>query len=220
VDGDGLADVMIGVQGSDEGGADSGRTAVFFGASIAGGGTFALSDADVTLLGAEADLSGRSVAGAGDVDGDGVPDLLIGGANLVAFGVSGADVLAGGTFDLDDVGTVFQASAAQGDVVLSVAAGGDLDGDGLEDLLITSANNLAVGLGKVCVFLGGGLLTGGVLSLEEADAVFYGTTGVAQLATGAGDVDGDGVDDVLVGSFSDHTAGSTAGATWVLFSPW
>ena len=89
------------------------------------------------------DLAGASLAGAGDADGDGFADLLIG-----AYGVNGSHVDAGGSYL---VFGPFNAGAqslqgqlrfdgeADGDASgRNVAGGGDYDGDGLADLLIAA----------------------------------------------------------------------------------
>ena len=95
--------------------------------------------------GAEAgDRSGFSVAGAGDVNGDGLADLIVGaGTSYVVFGKGGrravnlAD-LGGGGFHLDD-------PSSSAGFVARVSAAGDVDGDGLADLIVgaPSANSYA-----------------------------------------------------------------------------
>ena len=87
INGDGIADLLIGAYGAGPNGAYSGASYVVFGRNTARTGAFPasldLSDLDGTngfrLSGVEADdSSGRAVSGAGDVNGDGIEDLLIG----------------------------------------------------------------------------------------------------------------------------------------------
>ena len=84
VDGDGLDDLLIGAICNDAGGSVAGATYLMLGSTVsagilAGSPTWSLSQADATFLGESAgDYSGTSVASAGDVDGDGLDDLLIG----------------------------------------------------------------------------------------------------------------------------------------------
>jgi hypothetical protein len=69
----------FGASKNDEGADNAGKTYLFFGSTVAPGGIFDLSTADVSFVGENSgDLSGKSVSSAGDVDGDGRADLLIG----------------------------------------------------------------------------------------------------------------------------------------------
>ena len=106
INGDGIADLLIGAPGADPNGLYSGASYVVFGKDTAAAGNFPanleLSTLDGTtgfkLSGAAAgDVSGRSVSAAGDINGDGVADLIIGavgadpngflsGASYVVFG--------------------------------------------------------------------------------------------------------------------------------------
>lgn len=76
LDSDGFDDVIIGAPGSDLAGEDAGEAYVVFGPVL---GIMPLSEADVHFVGEDAfDFAGQSVSAAGDPDGDGLPDLLIG----------------------------------------------------------------------------------------------------------------------------------------------
>ena len=104
-------------------------------------------EADVTIQGAAAyDRSGRSVSGAGDVNGDGIDDLIIGaigadpngrndaGASYVVFGT---DQGFPATIDLaTDADLIIQGAAADDDSGSSVSGAGDVNGDGIDDLII------------------------------------------------------------------------------------
>jgi hypothetical protein len=168
---------------------------------------------------------GWIVAGAGDVNGDGTEDFLVSttvnspgtdaGSAYLFFGpVSGAGE--DGVFNISGFGAddgVFFPGLAAGDFLGSKLLGaGDVNGDGYSDILI--AASLATpgsgdGAGKVYLVYGGEELFGGsgVADLANLD----GTDGVqingpvvgantGREVSGAGDVNGDGYDDFLVGS--------------------
>ncbi len=79
VDGDSKSDLLIGAYDNDDGGTQAGKTYLFFGSTVVSGGSFDLSVADASFVGENAnDESGGSVSPAGDVDGNGKGDLLIG----------------------------------------------------------------------------------------------------------------------------------------------
>ena len=79
VNGDGFDDILIGSPGNDDSGADAGQAYLILGKATGWSKNVDLSNADASFLGERAnDNAGLSVAGAGDVNGDGFDDLLIG----------------------------------------------------------------------------------------------------------------------------------------------
>ena len=207
IDGDGYADLLIGARDHDE------RGAAYLVLGGTGGGP--LSGAEATLLGeSSGDGAGRAVAGAGDVDGDGYEDLLIGAYANDAGGVNaGAAYLVYGPVT-GDVELVGDAAAFEGTeqswAGWAVAGGGDMDGDGLADLAIGAPTE--AGIGAVWI-VSGGALSGGELS-ADADRWLQGQDeddDAGEVLAPAGDVDGDGLDDLLVGA-----PGRGAGGVYVV----
>jgi len=190
VDGDGYDDVIVGAQAFDE---SSGRAYVY------AGGPSGLSDTPVFVVTGEGPSSslGQSVGTAGDVDGDGYDDVIV-GAHAYDHGTGRIYVYAGGSDGLE-AGPIFVATGkGQGDRYgFSVGAAGDVNGDGYSDVIV-GAHGVGKGTGQVYVYAGSpeGLGTHPTFTATgEVIGDWFGHS----VAT-AGDVDGDGYDDVIIGA--------------------
>lgn len=203
VDGDGVVDVIAGYRtGSSAAGTGTGTARVWSGATGAILWTFVGT--------APQQLFGRSAAGAGDVNGDGRADLIIGAA--------GADVAG------QDVGFARVYSGADGSLLhalvgpfalarfgTSVTGLGDVNGDGRDDFAVSGQPDAPTPkpAGFVRVYSG----ANGTLIREHAGASALSRLGCA--IADAGDVDGDGVHDLVAGDWRDATGGAAAGAVRV-----
>jgi hypothetical protein len=134
LNGDGVAEILVGApRTSPAGVTDAGRAAVFSGAS--GAPLFSMSGVAPT------DFFGWAVAGIADASGDSVPDLLVGAPECFALGGCSFATCGGGRLELrSGAGGSLLASVSGGPGAsrfgASVASPGDLDGDGVPDLLV------------------------------------------------------------------------------------
>lgn len=190
MNGDGFADVALGAPANGAG--TPGRAYVYF------GGVSADTAADLVLLGeGEGDRFGQSVALDGDTNGDGHADLVV-GANQSSPDPGALYVFFGGGWPDAVPDVVMRGESGGDDFGLTVAYAGDLNDDGFADVVTGAPDSGAGGsqAGRVYVYYGGDGMD------ARADVVLTGDNGdkLGTWAGGAGDVTGDGIDDLLTGS--------------------
>ena len=201
--------------------------------------------ADLTVLGGDADdyLADRFSLAQGDFDDDGIDDILVGAPKAdgpdnarsnagEAYVILGSPDL-GGTVDIaEDQQDLTVIGAEAGDNLGFVVSSGDVNGDGIDDILVGArfASSLAGGTqgdlinaGKAYVIFGSPNLSGVVdTALDEQDFTVVGAKGGDYLgyAMAAGDVNDDGVDDIIVaapGADGPNSRSPDGGEAYVVF---
>ena len=232
VNGDGYDDILIGAMLTSHGWQETGMTYLIFGKSSGWAMDTTLNSATASFYGESIeDRSGGSVSGAGDVNGDGYDDILI-GANENDDGGPGA----GQTYlifgkasgwkrnvHLANAEASFIGENAGDRSGYSVSSAGDVNGDGYDDILIGASHNSDGGQGAGQTYLILGMAVGWAVdtSLSDSDASFIGEDKVAysgNSVSSAGDVNGDGYDDILIGAFGEDDMGINSGKTYLLLS--
>jgi hypothetical protein len=211
VNGDGYDDVIVGAHYNSSLGAETGRACIFF------GGLFMDNIADVVLSGAASgDQFGIDVSGGGDLNNDGYDDVIVGGhLNDVCGTEAGRAYIYFGGNSMDSVADVILNGSSAGDMFgNSVSVAGDINGDGYDDVIVGASYNdsTATDAGAAYIFFGGSNMD------AVADVNLSGTGSVDRFGVavaGAGDVNGDGFCDVIVGSINDDTIANDAGAAYI-----
>ena len=199
VNGDGFADLIVGAPMNNADGTIAGRAYVFSGQT---------GDIIYVFTGEGADdRLGWSVASAGDVNGDGFADLIVGAPQNNAGGLYAGRtyVFSGKTGD-----TIYVFTGEAGDTFgVSVASAGDVNSDGIADLIIGAYLHGGTNVGRAYVFSGQTGDTIHVFTGEAAD------DRLGWAVASAGDVNNDGYDDLIVGADRNDAGGYNAGRAYV-----
>lgn len=242
VNGDGLADVIVGAPGVDvNGNASSGASYVVFGkadgttvnlANVANGsGGFVINGVNAS------DFSGRSVSNAGDVNGDGLDDLIVGayrsdtngtdtGSSYVVFGKADGTAVDLAAVATGTGGFIIGGDSNRDRSGISVASAGDVNGDGLDDLIVGAYwgdPNGTAAAGESYVVFGKNNTTAVDLATIATGTGGFVVNGVGAQdmsgfsVDGAGDVNGDGLDDLIIGANYSDANGTDSGQSYIVY---
>lgn len=204
LNGDGFDDFMVGTSHTD----NQGYVNIYFGSENTD------NIAELTLYEENLDDKfGSYLACAGDVNGDGYDDIIVSGyRNSSGASVGGRVYLYYGGQDMDNLpDVIFTGQESSGYLGWSVDGGGDVNGDGFDDIIIGAWAEDAGGHdnGNVYLFLGSTDMD------NNPDVVFKGKLyeeNFGKYVSNKGDINGDGFDDIIVGA-----AGTGLGRVYVYF---
>lgn len=264
MNGDGIDDLVVGAPGANVSASSEGRAFVLFGNASNfddTDGTIILQDLTEAATpygfsidpGPEVRGVGNNVAGIGDINGDGLQDLHVSTSSFLSNKQSVVVLGSSTGFDVTDgrmgtdaivAGDVTGAFALDNDAVgLLHGAGGDVNGDGISDLLLLddsgdpdfapaiqvlfgSSTGFATTQGVVDVdaLLAGNPAAGTTLSgfIQGPDgALFTSLVGLSPFLDSAmdasGDINGDGIADIVIGGSFANTSVATGGRSYVVF---
>ncbi len=180
----------------------------------------------------DGDRSGLSVSGAGDVNGDGLADFIIGSVANRCYVVFGkADSTSIDLASLGDQGFIIEGDEANDQAGISVSSAGDVNGDGLMDLIVGAPRADTFGVSIFDIIADSGVsyvvfgkADTGLVSLGNLSGQGFRINGAAAgdlsgtSVSGAGDVNADGLADVIVGApQASDASGPEAGRSYVVF---
>jgi len=234
LDDNGIEDIAVGAPLDDDGGDARGAVWILFMGTDGKVDSFQkISDTEGDFTGVldSGDGFGTSVAGIGDLDGDGIEDIAVGarsdddgglghGAVWILF--LGTDGKVDGFQKISDTEGDFTGVLGFNDFFgTSVAGIGDLDDDGIEDIAVGASLDDGDKGAVWILFMGTDGKVDGFQKISDTEGDFTGVLDFGDLfgfsVAGIGDLDGDGIEDIAVGALEDDDGDSGAGAVWILF---
>jgi len=216
INGDGFSDLLVGAPNFSNGNADEGRAYIFYGSAAAP----ALAPLWHTESGQAGAALGTSLASAGDVNGDGFSDVIVGAPNYDngLHGQGRVYIYFGSANGLsNNPDWVVDGDQEDCSFGFSVAGAGDVNGDGFSDVIIGARfyDNGEINEGRAYLYLGsasGPSTTAAWSGEPNQEYSFFGYS-----VAGAGDVNGDGYSDVIVGAYRYDITHLDEGAAFVYY---
>ncbi|KIE04670.1 Type I secretion target GGXGXDXXX repeat protein domain protein [Candidatus Jidaibacter acanthamoeba] len=234
VNGDGINDIIVGAQAANK---YAGKAYVIFGKDSKFSSKLSVSNLNGSngfqIIGENSsDALGFSVSGAGDINGDGLHDIIIGapgknnqlGEGYVVFGSKSGFPSTINVSDLDGsngfaiIGDDKEKGSSLG---MSVSGAGDMNGDGLDDIVISAPQGIINNGGGVSyVLYGSNLPLPPIVNLTNLvqwkGLTIYGEqNSISGQSIGKlGDINGDGLDDIIIGA---RNADNGIGAAYVVY---
>ena len=202
INNDGYSDIIIGAYGY---GSNTGRAYIYF-----GGDGVMNNGVDIILTGyASNEFFGNSVSTAGDVNGDGIPDAII-GSNGYSSSTGRAYIYFGGTGLNNTPNVIITGESVSSSFGISVSTAGDVNGDGFSDVIVGASGGSSV-MGKAYVYYGGAVMN------NSADVTITGTVINTNFgnSVASADLNGDGSPDLIVGNYG---LNSFTGKTFIYFT--
>lgn len=210
LNGDHFADVIVGATRYKVGDEVRGAAFVYYGSASG------LIETPKILISPRANSNmGAAAAGIGDVNGDHYDDMVVGAptTNTVAPEGGAAWIYYGSATGVENAATVFKNDNTKAHFGASVARGGDINGDGFSDMVVGIPGHGLSYQGAMCVYYGS------ATGLSESNKTFRtgstanGSFGIS--VSGAGDLDGDGYSEIIVGENSNNYPAPSAGRAFV-----
>jgi hypothetical protein len=231
VNGDGFDDIIMSAPLNDDEFIEAGQIYLIFGKASGWEIDTDIGDADASFIGENPyENTGIFIDGGGDFNADGFDDFIIGSAaNSDGGTIAGKTYLIFGKAN----GWLMDKSLSKADASFLgeneedisgrfVECAGDVNGDGFDDILISAIWNDKNGCnaGQVYLILGKGSGWSNDTNLSLADASFFGENSENYLGwpcAGGGDINGDGYDDIILGSIDNTQQGFDAGKIYLIF---
>ncbi len=197
INGDGFDDFAVGADKSDEGGKDAGKVYIFYGGKNISG------QPDVTLVGERSnDWFGTSLAGGKDLNGDKIPDFIV-GASYGGKNYTGVVYVFLGGASMTKPAVKIEGETSGDSFGERLAILGDIDGDGISEFAVSSYYHNSDGnknSGRVYIYRGGSVIS------RDPWHTLSGTRPQANFGfsiASAGDVNKDGIPDFIIGAPGD-----------------
>jgi len=227
LNGDGCDEILCSAPYNDYGAGDAGKVYLLLGKKDGWSMVGNLADAQASFFYSdEFATCGYSIAAIGDINNDGIHDFAIGapGATKVFVMFGNPSVNWGRNFNLEnaDLTIINENVFVRDELGTKVSAAGDVNGDNISDFIISAINNNEGGhfAGKVYLLFGRSNWGGAEFSLAATNASYIGEQSEDQAGwglSGAGDINGDGFSDFLIGAWKNSYGYTYSGKAYLIY---